>query len=251
MNTHNNYDAFAEKRQQELRNGTKLSHRYVEKPMMLGMLPSVVGKRGIMLGCGTGEESVFLREAGARELLGIDQSPASIALARQTYPENDFMVGDMHSLDIRDADVDFIYSSLVVHYSSDPTVVYREAWRILKPGGFMLLSLGHPLRWASTSVEINGTPTRVIGSSEDKAHPHLYGKYNTFEEHSALFPGGEELRFWIAAPSFHFKLLREAGFIVEDFSESQAIHEVEAVDPYYYQRYSEFPQFMAFLVRKG
>lgn len=36
----NDYDKFAEKRQQDLINRMKPSHRFVEKPMMKAMLPN-------------------------------------------------------------------------------------------------------------------------------------------------------------------------------------------------------------------
>lgn len=39
-NNINDYDKFAEKRQQDLINGMKPSHRFVEKPMMKSMVPS-------------------------------------------------------------------------------------------------------------------------------------------------------------------------------------------------------------------
>ena len=46
----NNYDEYAEKRQQDLINGMKPSHRFVEKPMMKSMMPNLKNKKigGIM-----------------------------------------------------------------------------------------------------------------------------------------------------------------------------------------------------------
>ena len=52
----NDYDKFAEKRHFEVTNGMKKSLRFVEKPMMLSMLPNIEGKRVFLLGCGTAEE---------------------------------------------------------------------------------------------------------------------------------------------------------------------------------------------------
>ena len=45
LNNHiNDYDAFAEKRHYEVINGMKKSLRFVEKPMMISMLPKLEKK---------------------------------------------------------------------------------------------------------------------------------------------------------------------------------------------------------------
>ncbi len=41
----NDYDKFAEKRHYEVTNGLKKSLRFVEKPMMISMLPNIEGKK--------------------------------------------------------------------------------------------------------------------------------------------------------------------------------------------------------------
>ena len=99
-NNVNDYDKFAEKRQQDLINGMKPSHRFVEKPMMKAMIPDLRGKKILMLGCGTGEEVDLLEAFGAsKELLtGIDLSSKSIDLAKKAYPQVEFVVGDMNDL---------------------------------------------------------------------------------------------------------------------------------------------------------
>ncbi len=251
MAEENNYDQFAAVRQEELRNGTKFSHTYVEKPMMANLLPNLSHKKVLMLGCGTGEESVLLKKHEAKELVGMDQSPESIRLANETYPEHTFVLGDMHVLNFPDNSFDFVYSSLAIHYSEQPQKVYQEVYRILKSGGQFLFSVGHPVRWASEQQEIGGATSRIIGFSENKKNPRLYGGYLTFKKYNHHFLGDETLSFWVAPPSLHFKLLKEAGFAINDFVESRVIDACERVDDYYYKRYSEFPQFVAFLVTKN
>lgn len=258
MKKTNDYDQWAAARQKELRAGEKLPHRYVEKPAMRKLLPRLEGKKVLLLGCGTGEESQLLTEFGASDMTGIDLSKESIRLARQTYPDIHFEVGDMHHLDFEDESFDFIYSSLTIHYSDKPGEVYQELCRILRPGGSLQFSVGHPMRWASEHLEIEGVPSKIMGYSEDPQHPRLYGTYATFAQHQeSVFAkaggtekNGEVLSFWIGPPSMHFGLLREAGFIVESFVESQTIEECKEVDAYYYERNHEFPQFCIFSARK-
>lgn len=245
----NDYDSFAKVRQERLQKGS-LPHRYIEKPMMQRMLPNLAGLRVLMIGSGTGEESEMLFAAGATELVGIDTSKESVALAIRTYPKATFQVGDMHTLEFPDSSFEFVYSSLTVHYSSHPIDVYQEIGRVLKPGGRFLFSVAHPMRWAIEYTSIDGVPTYLMGSSDDKNKPHLYGSYLKFAEYEHSFISGEKLKFWVGPPSMHFSLLQASGFDVKKFEEAKVTDECKSVAPFYYDRWSNFPQFTGFLVVK-
>jgi ubiquinone/menaquinone biosynthesis C-methylase UbiE len=246
----NDYDKYAAQRQEELKKGEKLPHRFVEKPAMKKLLPDLKNKKALMLGCGTGEESLLLEEYGASSMKGVDLSVQSVRLANESYPRHSFSVGDMHKLDFDDNSFDFIYSSLTVHYSSDPLDVYKEVLRVLKPGGTFQFSIGHPIRWASERTIIDNIPTKLMGYTEGDTPPRLYGSYSDFREYDETFPSGEVLKFWIGPPSMHFGLLKQAGFEVSDFVETKAIEECIQVDKYYFERFSHFPQFVVFVAKK-
>ncbi|MCH5166993.1 MAG: class I SAM-dependent methyltransferase [Erysipelotrichales bacterium] len=251
----NDYDKYAKERQERLINGMMPPHRFVEKPMMKSMIPNLKDKKILMLGCGTGEESKLLETFGAdkENLVGLDLSKESINIARESYPEVEFVVGDMSILPFEDSTFDFVYSSLAIHYSATPDTVYKEVYRVLKKDGLFLFSLVHPIRWASAHKEIDGKMYRIIGCSRDDNESEVFGSYNTFKEHSHnFFSWGlkENLSFYVVSPSFHFKLLRKANFEVLDFTESSAIEETKEVDINYYKKNKELPQFMAFLAKK-
>ncbi len=250
MNKINDYDSFAAERQADIKSGKMKSHYYTEKPAMKKMLPSLSGKKVLMLGCGTGDESKLLEENGATVLVGIDASLGSIELAKKTFPKHTFQLGDMNKLEFRDSSFDFVYSSLVLNYAPEPLKVYKEVFRILKPGGQFQLSIPHPARWAGEELEINGVKAKVLGFSEDKSQPHLYGSYMRYEQGEFTFHGGETLRFWIGPPSMHFGLLKDAGFNINDFVETQVVEDAKNDDPYYFERFSNFPQFTLFLATK-
>jgi ubiquinone/menaquinone biosynthesis C-methylase UbiE len=159
----NDYDTYAAKRHESLLKGSKNAHKFVEKPAMKALLPDLSDKKILLLGCGTGEEVTLLEQFGATSMTGIDLSEGSIKVAAESYPQCDFRVMDMHNLDFEDNSFDFIYSSLVVHYSAKPQSVYKEIMRVLKPGGTFQFSVGHPMRWASERIEINGATTKLMG----------------------------------------------------------------------------------------
>lgn len=169
---------------------------------------------------------------------------------QKNHPDVSFAVGDMHQLEFDDDSFDFIYSSLTIHYSRRPGDVYKELFRVLRLGGILQFSVGHPVRWASERTEIDGVTTKLLGYSEDEDKRRLYGTYSSFKEYEETFKNGEVLRFWIAPPSMHFSLLREAGFAVDAFVETRAVAECKEVDEYYFLRHQEFPQFSVFAARK-
>lgn len=246
----NDYDKYAATRQARFQKGESKPHRFVEKPAMRKLLPNLNGKDVLMLGCGTGEESLLLEEYGASSMKGVDLSAESVRIANESYPTHRFSVADMHKLSFADSSFDFVYSSLTVHYSSNPSDVYKEVWRVLKPGGTFQFSIGHPKRWASERVIINEVPHKIMGYTEGDTKLRLYGSYSDFCEYDETFPSGEALRFWVGPPSLHFGLLRDTGFEVSDFVETKAVEECIDVDEDYYQRYSRFPQFVVFVAKK-
>lgn len=251
----NDYDKYAKERQERLVNGAMPAHRFVEKPMMKNMMPNLKDKKILMLGCGTGEECNLLETFGAdkENLVGIDLSKESIKIAKATYPDVEFIVGDMNNLPFEENTFDFIYSSLAVHYSATPDKIYKEVYRVLKTDGLFLFSVAHPIRWSSTHKEIEGNIYRIIGCSRDDNASEVFGNYNTFKQYTHNFFSwgvSETLSFYVGSPSFHFKLLRKTDFEILDFTESSATEETKEVDINYYKKNKELPQFMAFLVKK-
>lgn len=246
----NDYDKFAKERQEQLKKGEKRPHRFIEKPMMRELLPNLNNKKVLMLGCGTGEESLMLNEYGAKDIVGIDLSEESIKLAKESYPNCEFITGDMHNLPFEDSTFDFVYSSLAIHYSEKPEEVYKEIYRVLKSDGELLFSVGHPLRWSCEERIIDGTNCRVIAHGIDNDNDVEIGNYNTFKKHDHYFKNGEVLSFYVGSPSLHFKLLKKVGFKIEDFSEGICTNEAKDIDYNYWNKYHEIPQFMAYLVRK-
>ena len=246
----NDYDKFAKERQEQLKKGEKRPHRFIEKPMMRELMPNLERKKVLMLGCGSGEESLMLEEFNATNIVGIDLSEESIRLAKESYPNCEFIVGDMHKLPFEDNTFDFVYSSLAIHYSSNPENVFNEINRILKDNGQLLFSVGHPLRWACEEKEIDGIKCRVIAHGVDNDNDIQIGNYNTFKKHDHYFNNGEVLSFYVGSPSYYFKTLKKSNFIVEDFREGICTDDCKDIDYNYWNKYHEIPQFMSFIVTK-
>lgn len=93
-------------------------------------------------GCGTGLAGQALRDAGFDgELLGIDLSPDSVALAdaREIYDE--VAVGDLQQpLAIGDDGVDAVLCVGVLTYVPDVAAIWGEFCRVTRPGGAIVLT---------------------------------------------------------------------------------------------------------------
>ena len=96
------------------------------------------------LGCGPGHTAMACARKAAR-VIGIDVTPemvvAANALAAQRSLSNvEFRVGNVEQLPFVTGSVDVVTSRVSAHHYSDPGRALSEAFRVLKPGGLLLVS---------------------------------------------------------------------------------------------------------------
>lgn len=249
--TVNNYDDVAIKRAKEFANGGNTNHEYIEKPTMYGLIPDITGKKVLCIGCGTGEECAELVRRGA-DVLGIDLSKVSIDYAREHVPGARFEHMDMdNGLDGMAAHGPFslIYSSLTLHYSHDLEQLLRQCRALLEPGGSLVFSTCHPVKWAAETHRDPhdiGKKSHRMGYIRDGDHVEVWGNYlqTTLQTHA--YPDGLVQQFWLRPPSAYFALLQQAGFTVTDFLEPAPVPEAEHVDVALWGVYTKLPCFMMF-----
>lgn len=167
------------------------------------------GETVVDLGSGGGIDCFLAAQEVGPEgrVIGVDMTPEMVELARRNAAELEsanveFRLGEIDSIPMADGLADVVISNCVINLAADKRAVFREVFRILRPGGRVMVS------------DVVLTEERPEGAASDL-------------DSWAACLGGAEPR------SAYLQWLGEAGFVeVEVVSESPASHAGDWMDSF-------------------
>ena len=99
------------------------------------------GARVLDAGCRTGVLArAAAREAGQfSDITGLDRDESMLVVARRLAPEITWVQGDVQELPFEDQDFDRVLCQFVLMFVKNRVAAIREMWRVLKPGGRLVI----------------------------------------------------------------------------------------------------------------
>ena len=249
------YNQNAEEYAQHVRNpDDSIFHSLYEKPAMYGLLPDLAGKSVLSLGCGSGEDSKYLKDQGANRSVGIDISEKLIKIAASTYRDCEFLTMDMELLDFPDASFDFAFASLAIHYLEQWSQALKEIYRVLQPNSYFLFSCNHPVTTAmrkTESSEVKSIKQLALISNKQEGTIEVIGDYLDRHEHNYGLIRSEGVTTWHKPFSEIIGESLAAGFSLDCLIEPRPLEKMREVSPKNYSRLNKVPFFLIIRLHKA
>jgi len=225
------YDEMADWAEGQLESSFYNAH--YDRPAVLGLVGEVSGLSVLDLGCGAGHYLAELRARGG-QVVGVDGSAELLQRARARLGDDVRLVH--HDLNqplsmLADESFDGVVNALVYHHIDNRTGMLAEIRRVLKPGGWLVLSTSHPVSdWFQAG-----------------------GSYFSVERVTSVFDvcgGRYEVPFWRMPLTTLLDEILGAGLQLERLLEPVPSRDARYVNLRRYERLTREPAFIALKARR-
>jgi SAM-dependent methyltransferase len=218
------YDAMGRDYQDRAADSAYNAH--YDRPAVLTALGPVRGLRVLDAACGPGLYTQELVARGAM-VTAFDASPVMVDLARTRIADqaqvDHAVLGE--PLPYADATFDLIVCALAIHYATDRAAAFADFYRVLRPGGALVISTQHP----TTDWLRKGGSYFDVTLETDVWHTQT---------------GDQPVRFWREPLSALCGAATGAGFLIEKVIEPLPADTMRGLYPEDYQKLTTEPGFL-------
>ena len=184
------------------------------------MLPDFTGKKVLDLGCGYGWHCEYAADHGAVQVVGVDISEKMLKEAENRHSRENitYLCCPVEDVQFEECEFDIVLSSLALHYIRDYDQIVDKIRKFLRPGGYFIFSVEHPVFTAEGSqdwdYDENGKPLHFPVDNY-----YYEGKRN------AVFLGEPVIKYHRTLTTYISTLIKK-GFAIMDVQEPQPPEEM-------------------------
>lgn len=204
-----------------------------ERPNSIELMGDVEGLTVLDAGCGGGKHCADLLAKGAI-MHGFDMSEKMLAFAKDALGDQvDFKVADLsQTLPYQDGQFDRILCALALHYLEHWDTPLSEFYRLLKPGGEVVISTHHPFM------------DHALAGGED------YFAHTLIEDSWKKPDGTLYVRYWRRPLNQMMDEIKAADFNIETIKEPMPVPETETRFPEAHKKLTTQPRFIFLVLKK-
>ncbi|MBX9742256.1 MAG: class I SAM-dependent methyltransferase [Chthoniobacterales bacterium] len=146
----------------------------IEQKAIRSLLPNLEGASVLDIGCGFGNFCYFLSTQKIKEVIGLDPSQKMIAEAKRLHSNNliTYQCCPIETASFSSNQFDLVVSSVALHYVEDYAAIVKKVAHWLKPNGYLIFSVEHPICTANP----------LCRSLKDKENTEVFPLYNYRDE---------------------------------------------------------------------
>lgn len=173
--------------EESLESGFQVRRKEVTRDLLYSVVAIHGSPQVLDLGCGQGYITEALRQSvDSAEFSGLDYSVSAISYAHKHFQRIDFIVADAYATPYADGFFDVVVCNNLWEHVPDPLMLLTEIKRILKAGGYLIMSTPSRYRWGNLVRILRGKP--VIFMSK-----HHVTEYTVGQVKEQLHYGGFEV----------------------------------------------------------
>jgi SAM-dependent methyltransferase len=189
------------------------ARQHVLDPVMLGRVARRAFRSALDVGCGEGRFCRMLTASGMA-CVGIDPTQALLDEAKRRDPSGDYRLGSAECLPFEAASFDLVVSYLTLVDIADFRTAIREMYRVLQPGGSLLI--------ANLTSFTSACAAEGWVKDEDGQRLHFPVDRYLDEFSFELEWQGIRIRNWHRPLQAYMSALLEAGLQLTFFAEPEA-----------------------------